>query len=203
MLAKTAIIAPFRATVVSQSAGLVYIQREGAASADTMGYAKVSGFSLSTSDVVLCLNYGGQPVVLGKVQNSAPTGYVLDTGLDAVNLTVDDTMRYGRSGGTPTVTPLAGSGSGSTITATVLNDSHGEFTLNSIGTGQAAGAVVRISRGNAVASSTFDVIFVPRSINSANVNAYLASRSTGFAEIGFGIAPVAGQSYAFSWIWIN
>jgi hypothetical protein len=64
---------PFRATVDSLSAGKVLILREGAVANDDQLYARLTGFDLTAGDEVLCVNLGGQAIVLGKIQRSAPS----------------------------------------------------------------------------------------------------------------------------------
>lgn len=123
--------------------------------------------------------------------------------LTLTSLTVNTGVRIGRSGGAPTITALAGSGSTSTITSFLGAEDHGELTLNSIGTGQAAGAVVRITRATSVANTLFDLVLVARNANAALAHMYVGTRNTGFAEINFATAPVAGQTYGISYWWVN
>lgn len=74
-------LAPFQATVVAVSSGKVQILPQWATTAADALYARVASFVLAVDDVVLCINLGKQPVVIGKIQNSAPALYSLDAPL--------------------------------------------------------------------------------------------------------------------------
>lgn len=74
-------VTPFRAVVTAVSAGLVEIRRLDATTAETRKYARVLGFAVAVSDVVLVANLNGEPIVVGKIQTAAPASYTLDAPL--------------------------------------------------------------------------------------------------------------------------
>lgn len=69
-------VRPFRAVVIGQANGMVQIRRIGdPGGGETALRARVAGFNLATNDEVLCVPVtDGIPVVVGKLQRSAPSG---------------------------------------------------------------------------------------------------------------------------------
>lgn len=69
---------PFYALVDSTSSGKVALKRIGSEDTpDDQLYARLPGFELAADDTVVCVTIAGEPIVLGKVQNTAPTNYPL------------------------------------------------------------------------------------------------------------------------------
>ena len=139
-------------------------------------------------------------VTNGNGVSGDPT-VALVTSPDVAALTVDGRFRSGGSTGTPTITKLTGAGTTATITSAAGADYHGEFTLNSAGTGQAAGAQVQIAFQNALPNAAYDLVIMARNANAASAMPYVGTRATGSVQINFVNAPTAGQAYGLSY-WV-
>lgn len=73
-------LTPYRAVVTGLSAGKVQFRPIEATTGGTQLYARLRGFALTVGDVVLVLGKQN-PIVLEKVQTSAPASYPLDAPL--------------------------------------------------------------------------------------------------------------------------
>lgn len=198
-------LTPFRAIVSATSGGRVQIQRLGAATAETELYARVAGFDVVAGDEVLCLAIGGKPVVIGKLQRAAASGYALESGLTLGNAAADKHTIYGQveyEGGTGGMSATVKTNAGVGATASINSPgSESAFTVSmTTGTGPASGLVLSIGFGTARANNDYAAIFVP-----LNVRAHQADfRAENLQTTGFDVyalnTPVASVSHAHKWL---
>jgi hypothetical protein len=175
----------FTATAIgTQSAGLITIQRLESLTADGEAYGRLKGFAVANSDALVCMETrGGGTVVLGTLQNAAPTLYTLDAGLTF-------------TGTAPTVTAAAGAGTTGAISGTNGFDSNYGFTVTPGGTGIAAGALATVLFGTARTDGNYNVLFTRRTANSGPLQFYLSSRTTSGFTINLVSAPTTGVAYS-------
>jgi len=120
----------------TQNAGLVTIQRVESTLPDGEAYGRLTGFATADQDYVLCLEMrGGGTVVLGPLQNTAPTGYTLDAPLSMVGQDVF----FGAEQSSSNVVTAS-----SANTSTNVEAQHVDFTIPGSGTWTVR---VRISMG--------------------------------------------------------
>lgn len=169
---------------IAALSGTGLITQTGAGTVAERSVAAGSNISVTNGDGV-----SGNPTV------------AIVTSPDFSAVTVDGRFRSGGTTGTPTITKLTNSGTTSTITATAGADYHGEFTLNSSGTGQAAGAQVQIAFQNALPNAAYDLVIMERNANAVAAQPYVGTRAIGSVQINFANAPAAGQTYGLSY-WV-
>lgn len=74
-------ITPYRAIVTGQSGGMVQFRPIEAATAATQLYARIAGFSLTIGDEIMVIGRKN-PIVLGRIQRTAPASFALDASFD-------------------------------------------------------------------------------------------------------------------------
>jgi hypothetical protein len=205
---------------VADASGLITIQRIESLNPDLEHYGRLRGFATADQDYVLCLETrGGGTVVLGTLQNTAPSGYSLDAGLTIStgnetittgNLTVtagtlavgssstlSGFLRYGGAGAA-SVAALSGAGTTGATSSVAGGAFMGDFNLIPGGTGIAAGALIQVNFGTTLADANYAAILVPRNANASGVPWYLGTRATTSVAFNSNSALTTGQTYAFS-----
>lgn len=117
----------------TQSAGLVTIQRVESTLPDGESYGRLKGFATADQDYVLCLEMrGGGTVVLGPLQNTAPTGYTLDAPLTA-NVVSSDTLSYVVSASAAVVATTTATATYQNAYTLTITLPAGTWTVNALG----------------------------------------------------------------------
>ena len=180
-------VAPFRATVTSVSGGLVGIKRQGATTADTRTYARTAGIAVAVNDEVLCVPLSGQPVIIARLQRSAPA-----------LLPVEAPIEF--QGANPTVTAGANAGTGASVSSSTGSDAAMRVVLDT-GTGAAIGTLLTVTFSQDRGSSTYIVTFGAGDHDAADVIAAGISitnrASTGFDVLTWNTAPASSTNFVF------
>lgn len=104
-------------------------------------------------------------------------------------------------GTTPTVAVVAAAGT--TATATVgagSTDQRGTITVNSAGTGQAAGAVATVTFGKTPGiAPPLVVALTPANANAGAIGDFVTNITATTFQIGVATALTAGQAYIFEY----
>lgn len=183
---------------VADSSGLITIQRIESLNPDLEHYGRLRGFATADQDYVLCLETrGGGTVVLGTLQNTAPTGYSLDA-----PLTLTDLIRYGNTGSV-TYSTLTAMGTTAAVNSSAGGSWHGEMAFTPGGTGIASGSQAQINFGSTLADTHYDLVIVPRNAAAGGILWYTATRGTTAVSFGSTTALTSGTLYAISYIVIG
>lgn len=98
-----------------------------------------------------------------------------------------------------TVSPTTGAGSTATVTAVAASDNYGTFTINSAGTGQAAGAAAFVAFANPYGKAPATVLVT---VTTAAGTAAIAAQATSVTASGFNVTTgilTAATAYTVSY----
>ena len=117
-----------------------------------------------------------------------------------------ETFQSRYSSTNPVEIVLTGWGDAATVTSCSAQDTHGDFTVNSLGTGQTTPATIDVTFADGAFDSIPTLIFYQRNHSAADaqigdliVNPYV----DGFNVSNNDTVPIDGRSYVFSWILVG
>lgn len=199
-------VKPFRAIVTSVSGGLVGIRRPEATTASTATYARLAGSQIQVGDEVLCVNVGTFPIVLQKIQRSAPASVPFEAAISApgASLTGDLTLGAHLLSGTTVMGFAVGAAAGATgsIAGSAGTDVAGVLQVIPNGAGIAAGTIATLTFGAVMPSGNYAVVLTPASSAARTLGGVVGptSRATNNFVIQTATALTAGSTY--QWLYL-
>lgn len=150
-----ATVKPYTATVVTAGTNTCTVQRPEEATASTQILARLAGLSVRPGDVVLCLNVGSSPMVIGRIKR------------------VNDT--------TPSLTigAAAGTGGQAVSLTSLASDSAGSIRIDTGSSGTSTGILCTFTFATPQLSNSDYVVMLTAATNAAaDLNVNVTSRST-------------------------
>lgn len=168
-----ATVKPYTATVVTADNNTCTVQRPEESTASTQVLARIAGLSVRPGDVVLCLNVGSSPMVIGRIKRANDT--------------------------TPSVSAGSAAGTGGAASLTSLaTDSAGTIRIDTGSSGTTTGTLFTFTFATAqLSNSDYVVMLTPATNAAADLNVNVTSRSTTSWVVNTRITPATSAIVSF------